>query len=326
MSAGPAVSIILPTYNRAALLPRAVTSALAQTHPDFELIIVDDGSSDDTTAVVRTFADPRIVYLRRRHGGAAAAENAGLGIARGRFIAFLDDDDEWLPAKLAAQMTAFAEEPPETGVVYTGYWRLQGGRRSYGPSPSISRRHGDVHRDIVRCRTVVPLVCALVRRECFAVVASFDEALPTSNDYDLWIRMSKHYRFRHLPEPLVLVHGTPGSMSTDPRRNIEAGKRLLAKHAAEFRECGGGIAAYFLWQIGSLLLLEGDVRDGRRFLARAVRARPWNGRYLASLLIAYAGRRPYLHGFLRPLRRLKHRLRSEAAPCPHAAVELDREP
>jgi glycosyltransferase involved in cell wall biosynthesis len=311
VSTVPAVSIILPTYNRATLLPRAVTSALSQTCADFELIIVDDGSSDDTAAVVAAFADPRIVYVPRQHGGAAAAENAGLAVARGRLIGFLDDDDEWLPGKLAAQMAAFADESPETGVVYTGRWRLRGGRRSYGPSPRILRKNGAIHREIVLRTTFVPLVCALVRRECFAEVGGFDEALPTSNDYDLWIRMSRRYRFRYLPEPLVLVHATPGSMSTGPRRIIEARKQLLVKHAAEFRECGGGIAAYFLWQIGSLLVLEGDLREGRRYLARSAGARPWNGLYLASMLLARAGRRPYLHGLLRPLHHLKHRLRSE---------------
>jgi glycosyltransferase involved in cell wall biosynthesis len=311
VSAGPAVSIILPTYNRATLLPRAVASALGQTHADFELIIVDDGSSDETAAVVAALTDPRIVYLPRPHGGAAAAENAGLTIARGRFIGFLDDDDEWLPGKLAAQMAAFASEARDTGVVYTGRWRLRGGRRSYGPSPWILRKNGAIHREIVLRRTFVPLVCALVRRECFAEVGGFDEALPTSNDYDLWIRMSARYRFRYLPDPLVLVHATPGSLSTGPRRIIEARKRLLVKHASTFRDCGGGITAYFLWQIGSLLLLDGDLREGRRYLARAARARPWNALYPASVLLARAGRRPYLHGLLRPLHHLKHRLRSE---------------
>jgi glycosyltransferase involved in cell wall biosynthesis len=301
----PTVSIILPTYNRAPLLPRAVTSALSQTYADFELIIVDDGSSDDTPTVVAGFTDRRIVYLPRRHEGAAAAENAGLAIARGRFIGFLDDDDEWLPGKLAAQVAAFAEEPPETGVVYTGRWRLQGGRRSYGPSPRILRKNGAIHREIVRRTTHVSLVCALVRRECFDEVGGFDESLPTSNDYDLWIRMSRRYRFRYLPDPLVLVHATAGSMSNDPRLIIEARKRLLVKHAATFRECGGGMTAYFLWQIGSLLIFEGDLREGRRYFARAARTRPWNPLYPASLLLASAGRGAYLNGLLRPLRQLR---------------------
>jgi glycosyltransferase involved in cell wall biosynthesis len=310
MSEAPTVSIILPTYNRAALLPRAVATALDQTYRDFELIIVDDGCVDDTGAVVRTFVDPRIVYLRRPHRGAAAAENAGLAIARGRFVAFLDDDDEWHPEKLTRQVSAFAGEPPETGVVYTGRWRVQRGHRTYGPSPRILRRNGDVHREIVARTTFVPLVCALVRRECFAVVGGFDEALPTSNDYDLWIRMSRHFRFRYLPEPMVTVHATPGSLSSQPRRIIEARKRLLAKHADDFRACPG-VAAYFLWQIGSLLLREGDLHEGRRYLRRAVMARPWNALYLASVLLTLAGRGVDVHETLAPLIRLRHRLRSE---------------
>ena len=102
------VSIILPTYNRAALLPRSIESVLGQTYGDFELIVVDDGSQDDSAAVVARFADKRIHYLRlARNGGVSAARNAGLAEAAGKYIAFQDSDDEWMAEKLERQMREF---------------------------------------------------------------------------------------------------------------------------------------------------------------------------------------------------------------------------
>ena len=267
----PNLSVLLPTYNRAKLVGKAIASVLAQTYGDFELLVLDDGSEDDTDHVVNGFADPRLRYLRLVHRGAAAAENVGLSRARGRFVAFLDDDDEWLPEKLQVQVAAFADQPASTGVVYTARWLLRHGRVAYGPSPDILRKGGWIHSEIVARRTFVPLVCAMVRRECFDVVGGFDEDLPTSNDYDLWIRMSRLYRFEHIPRALVRVHATPGSLSTTPARIVEARRKLLAKHATVFDAVGGGIVSRLEWQTGSLLLLEGRHGEGRHWW-RAPRA------------------------------------------------------
>jgi glycosyltransferase involved in cell wall biosynthesis len=306
----PRVSILLPTYNRPLLLRRAIRTALAQTYRDFELIVIDDGSDAETAQAVRSENDGRIVYLRTEHRGAAAAENAGLAAARGAFVAFLDDDDEWLPDKLRIQIEVFEREPPDTGVVYTGRWLLRNGRRAYGPPHDILSRDGDIHAELVRRKTFVPLVCAAVRKECFERVGAFDEALPTSNDYDLWIRMSRHFRFKYIPEPLAIVHATAGSISTDPARIIAARKLLLEKHAEEFGAVGRGIASHFLWQIGSLLMLQGNGPEGRRYLRRAYGSRPWNAGYGASVLASLAGPAFYRACLLGPLHRMKHYLRS----------------
>src|SRR5262245_10943766 len=310
MNGFPRVSVLLPTYNREKLLRRAIASALAQTYTDFELIIVDDGSDAATEVTVRSFADERIIYLRQSHKGAAAAENMGLATARGAFIAFLDDDDEWLPEKLRVQMAVFEHEPQETGVVYTGRWLVRNGRRAYGPPPKILKQHGTIHKQLLRRETFVPLVCAVVRRECFETVGNFDETLPTSNDYDLWIRMSRQFRFTYIPQALVIVHATQGSISTNPANIIEARKLLLRKHADEFDGIGRGIATYFLWQIGSLLLLQGSVKEGRSYLLQAAKKQPWNLRYLLSLVVSLAGSAVYRTCLFAPIHRFKHLFRS----------------
>lgn len=115
----PTVSVVIPTYNRAALLGRSIRSVLGQSYKDFELIVIDDGSTDETSHVVADFADPRIRYLPLPHNtGAGAARNAGVRVARGKFLAFQDSDDEWLPSKLAKQISAFESGPARLGMVY----------------------------------------------------------------------------------------------------------------------------------------------------------------------------------------------------------------
>src|SRR5687767_7523259 len=135
----PVVSVVLPTYNRAPLLGRAIRSVLGQSYTDFELIVVDDGSTDGTSGVVAGFRDKRIRYLPlARNTGAGAARNAGIRVARGKFVAFQDSDDEWLPAKLAKQMSAFERGPAKLGVVYSDMQRvLSDGSTKYFAAPSI---------------------------------------------------------------------------------------------------------------------------------------------------------------------------------------------
>ncbi len=133
-SNNPKVSVILPTYNRAHLIKRAIQSVLDQTYQNFEIIVVDDGSTDNTEEQVRSFNNPKIRYIRyNENKGAAFARNAGIKASRGDYIAFQDSDDEWFPHKLQRQMEAFKNASPEVGVVYTGSWRIKDNERIYLP-------------------------------------------------------------------------------------------------------------------------------------------------------------------------------------------------
>ena len=206
------VSIVLPTYQRGALIGRSIRSVLEQTYTDFELIVVDDGSTDDTAAEVARFSDPRLRYLRLdANRGAAAARNVGIRHAAGELIAFQDSDDEWLPTKLERHMEAFAGCGPDVGVVYSDMDRI--------------RRDGTPHEhrspDIVQGVLIDPdtrfyQVCKLgiqstiIRRECFAAVGGFNEKFPALEDLELFIRLSRRYRFHHLRMALVRYHETDG--------------------------------------------------------------------------------------------------------------------
>lgn len=140
----PTVSIIIPTYNRSQLIARAVKSVLNQTYQNFELIIIDDGSTDNTRELVTSFNDERIRYIRHEENkGEAAARNTGLKAARCDYIAYQDSDDEWLPEKLARQIELLQDASPEVGVIYTGFWKAENHRRTYVLFSWVGQKNGD---------------------------------------------------------------------------------------------------------------------------------------------------------------------------------------
>jgi glycosyltransferase involved in cell wall biosynthesis len=230
---GPTVSVVLPTYNRAHLVGRAIQSVLSQTYGNLELIIVDDGSTDRTREVIGDFQDKRIRYLWHAHNtGAAAARKRGIRASGGRYVAFLDSDDEWMPGKLERQMEVFAEASPVTGIVHTGVWRPRGNRKRYHPSslrrlagviPSkIRRLQGNVHCALQRGNWVTTQA-AMVRRECFEEVGGFDELLSRLEEWELWLRISTRDLtqacvesfLRHYPEVnLILIDNGSHDRST----------------------------------------------------------------------------------------------------------------
>jgi glycosyltransferase involved in cell wall biosynthesis len=209
---GPAVSVVLPTYNRAPLLGRAIRSVLGQTYADFEVIVVDDGSTDGTAGVVAAFGDPRVSYVRlARNSGASAARNAGIRVARGKFLAFQDSDDEWLPAKLQKQMSVFERGPGGLGVVYSDMQRVwDDGTTSYFAAPDVlpGRLLGTSVWFYQVCDLGVQ--STVIRREWLDAAGHFNEALPALEDLEMFIRLSKLCGFERLREPLVKYHDTEG--------------------------------------------------------------------------------------------------------------------
>jgi glycosyltransferase involved in cell wall biosynthesis len=226
----PMVSVILPTYNRAWLLPRSLGSVLDQTYSDLEILVVDDGSDDDTAAIVQGISDARLRYIRlETRSGAARARNVGIGHARGRYIAFQDSDDEWLPAKLDRQMRAF-ESHSDAVVVYSDMYRvLTDGRMFYHRSPTIVR--GCLINPETRYwqTYMLGMQCTVVRRECLEQAGLFDQMLPSFEDLDLFLRLAEHYDFVHVHEPLVNYHENAG-LSTDRRAELGARRRLVRKY------------------------------------------------------------------------------------------------
>lgn len=195
----PKVSVIIPTYNRAHLIAASIVSVLEQTYSDFEIIVVDDGSTDDTEQRVHGFTDPRIIYIKQENKGRSQARNCALDLARGRYIAFLDSDDLFLPDKLALQV-AYLDSHPQVGMVYTSAHCIDysGNALNERYIASIS---GKIYKSIAFFRPVtITLPTVMARRELFAEVGGFDVNMHRFEDTDMWRRISKVTHISALPE------------------------------------------------------------------------------------------------------------------------------
>jgi len=210
------ISVIIPTYNAEAYICEAINSVLAQTYRDFEIIVVNDGSTDDTAQIIRQrFLNVRLFYIK--NSGASAARNFGISVSRGQYVAFLDADDRWLPEKLEQQIAQFDEDQP--GMVFTENLFFNG--RGIIAERTDKRKklmRGNIVRNIFLNSYVVTST-VMVRRAVFDDVGMFEEELVVGEDDNLWMRISMKYRVKLLDEPLVLYHLTEGSLSRT-RKNI----------------------------------------------------------------------------------------------------------
>jgi glycosyltransferase involved in cell wall biosynthesis len=210
MSDYPQVSVIIPTYNYARYLPRSIESVLAQTYQDFELIVVDDGSTDETASVMDAYTKKypeRLRYIRQNNSGPNAARNNGIDSARGEYIALLDADDEWLPEKLEKQVS-YALTIPKCGIIGCGLrWVTDEGTVIYESSGIPTPPRNELIRHLkIKYFDFGSASGVLIRRECFDVVGKFDESLRGSEDRDMWLRIAYHFDIVNLRDILVIMH------------------------------------------------------------------------------------------------------------------------
>ena len=209
----PLVSVVLPTFNRAWTLKEAMDSVLGQTHGSFELIVVDDGSTDDTAALLESYAG-RVRIIRQENKGVSAARNRGAAQAGGRFLAFLDSDDLWLPDKLAVQVKFFRDHP-QARICQTGEIWIRNGRR-VNPGLRHQKVSGDIFLPSLRLCLVSPSA-VMMTRELFHAHGGFDETFFACEDYDLWLRIGRTTPV-YLLEPSLVVKrgGHPDQLSGHP--------------------------------------------------------------------------------------------------------------
>lgn len=220
----PTVSAIIPTYNYANYLPEAIESVLKQTFMDIEVIVVDDGSTDNTPQIVKKYlTNPLVHYIRKKNGGQASAKNRGIIESKGKFIAFLDADDIWFPRKLEKQMPLFSD--PKVGVVYSKRILIdEQGREKPFEHPKLYR--GNVLNQIF-INNFVCFSSSIIRTECFKKYGNFDESLPMAIDYDLWLRIGVNYHFDNVNEPLVKYRFGHSHMSVNKEKRFECAWRVM---------------------------------------------------------------------------------------------------
>lgn len=292
--ASPLVSVVLPTYNRAELVVRAINSVLSQTVADLELIVVDDGSTDRTPEALARMGDPRLRVLRlAANQGVAGARNAGIQQARGRFIAFQDSDDLWRPHKLARQMRALAQAGPGVGVCYCGLWRREPGRQIYVPGARTSIYQGQVFSRLLGCNFVSPQTALIGRDHLRGLGQVFDPALPPLEDWDLFLRLARAgCRFILVNEPLVESQLRGDSISADASRLLRAHQRLIDKHLPAL--AGRPWLRGRLWRslaashyaLGLNLAAQGRKSQARSHFKLAWRRSPFHPKYLCSWAVS----------------------------------------
>jgi len=197
------ISVVLPTYNRAHSLPRALDSVLCQSLPAADVIVVDDGSQDDSEDLIRR-QYPQVRYMRRPNGGVSRARNLGISEASGDWIALLDSDDTWMPDKLAAQC-ALLREQPHIRLCHTQEVWIRHGRR-VNQMEKHAKSGGRIFRACLP-RCVISPSAALLHRSLFEEIGTFDEDLPACEDYDLWLRICATETVAFLPTPQIRKYG-----------------------------------------------------------------------------------------------------------------------
>lgn len=267
----PAVSVIIPTYNRCRLLGRAVQSVLSQTFRDFELIIIDDASTDGTDNLIKSFDDSRIVYSpHEKRAGSNASRNIGIRIALGKYISFLDSDDEWLPEKLEKQISVFAGGNEKLGVVYTGYSDENIDR----DEPVIPHCRGDIFTDLLVKNVVGSTTTPLVKCACFETAGLFDETMPASQDWDMWIRIARHFEFDFVPEILARYYFQFDSISRDIKAVEKAHRLIGEKYRSYSDELPKDLIVEHYYYEGRYFFWRRDLPESCRYFIKTVRLRP----------------------------------------------------
>jgi len=292
LPATPLVSIITPAYNATGFIGETIESVLAQTYPHWELLVVDDGSTDGTAAFVRSFADSRIRVIDGGGTGLpAAGRNRGLAEATGELIAFLDHDDLWRPTKLERQVELM-QARPEIGLVHTGADILRDGTlESADLDPDALREDALIER--LLARNFICTSSVMIRRSVSEAYGPHDEdrALRATPDYEYWLRLATTEHFAFVPEPLV-VYRVHGSNVTGNRPQVDVGiATSIDKTLRRHPELAQFVDPSHDRVLGITRCLAGLPGSGRPELWRAVRRRPSDLTAWKWLALALLGRR-----------------------------------
>lgn len=280
------ISVIIPTYNRSDLLQRAIKSILKQTYHNFELIIVDDGSTDINIEVIKAFSDSRIKYIKfQKNRGQPAAINEGIRVSKGNYITFLDDDDEIFPKMLELEVNVLKDTEEECGFVVGLGIKLNGNGYSIFNERKYQKRNELLKAQLSFC--AISLSGVLIKRKCFDKVGLFDERLILGNDWDVMLRLIKKYEFKYIERILYKAHYDDASNNTHitedstriTKRRLKTYSILLKKNYQDLKY-HKAIKAKFYFRIAQILFHNKKSIQCKLFFNRAFQNKPLNIRYL----------------------------------------------
>ena len=286
------VSVVIPSYNRADLIERSVRSALGQTYEALEVIVVDDASTDHTSTVLAAIADARLRVVRHeRNQGQSRTRNRGVQEAKGRYVAFLDSDDEWLPAKIERQLERFADGD-SPGVTYTGMWVDDGSGRHV----ETARVEGHAFEEFLTLPGPITTTGLMVDTAAVGGELSFDEAIGCAVEGDLLIRISRDHVVGRVAEPLYVRYLHAGEqISRETKCYAGARRQILDKYADDFRQ-RPRLAATCLFRLALTERKVGDYAGARRTVLEAARVDPANLRFRTLGFLASLGVVPFRVG------------------------------
>lgn len=229
------VSVVLPTYNRANWLPGAIETALDQTYESLRVLVIDDGSTDETPEVLSEYSDhPKVRTFRNdRNRGIAYTRNRGTELADGEYICVLDDDDRWNPGKVERQVKLMDRRSDEYCGVFTDGRRIHDGDVVYRVETGA---RGDVYPEILVRNFVLPHASLLLRRDALISVGGYDTEFDRAVDWDLMIRLAKSYQFEHIEEPLVdrILHDE--NITADPKYDVDVRSQIYEKYESDIED------------------------------------------------------------------------------------------
>ncbi len=271
----PLVSVVIPTYNRASILKKTIHSVLQQTYKKLEIIIVDDGSTDNTSQIVKDFNFKQIVYMRKEHAGASSARNEGIRNSKGKYISFLDSDDIWMPEKIEAQLNVFKNSRFNPGVIYCGIGYIDDDGKKIREE-KLPAYKGDIFLYLLGARRNVVLGAGstvLIKRECFEECGLFDEILPSRQDLDLLIRIAKKFTFDYVPKSLVKIRIHNERISSN-MENIIKGRKLLFRKTYNDLKKHKRILAKYYYQMGVLYFQNRNEMEGKKYMIKSIKTFP----------------------------------------------------
>ena len=223
----PKVSVVIPAYNAMPFLSKTLDSVLGQTFSDFEVLVINDGSTDGTGAWVSALADRRVTLINQENQGCAIARNTGVFVSNGDYIAFLDADDIWESTKLEKQVRIL-ETRPNVGLVNTWISHIDGEGVSL-EKLGTPDSEGYVWESVIEENPIMCGSTPMVRRECFESVGLFDQSLRSAEDWDMWIRIAKKYEFAVVKEPLVRYRIHANSKSHNLQLHLKSRLQVIEK-------------------------------------------------------------------------------------------------